>query len=79
MAVAAVAHIFVFSARPYHLVPASANSRVATEITEAMLKTQKGDEENPAGYEKTSVRESVQDIVVRGGHHVRSCFTFLST
>lgn len=78
MAVAALAHIFVFSAKPYHLVPASENSRIETEATQAMLKKHKGDEENPALYERTSVRESVQDIVVQGGHHVRSCFTFLS-
>ncbi|KAK1354957.1 Lazarus [Heracleum sosnowskyi] len=70
MAVAALAHVFVFSARPYHYLPTSENSRVATERTEAMLKTHKGDEKNPAVYEKTSVRESVQDIVVQGGHHV---------
>lgn len=72
MAVAAVAHVFVFSARPYHFLPASENSRIATKRAEAMLKTKKGDEENPAVYEKTSVRESVQDIFVQGGHHVRS-------
>lgn len=70
MAVAAIAHGFVFSARPYHFLPASGNSSVATQRTEAMLKTQKGHEENPAVYERTSVRESVQDIVVQGGHHV---------
>ncbi|KAL1825338.1 hypothetical protein DCAR_0313490 [Daucus carota subsp. sativus] len=70
MAVAALAHIFVFSAKPYHLVPASENSRIETEATQAMLKKHKGDEENPALYERTSVRESVQDIVVQGGHHV---------
>lgn len=79
MAVAAIAHTFVFSARPYHFLPASENSRVATERTEAMLKTRKGDERNPTAYERTSVRESVQDIVVQGGHHVRSRFTLLPT
>ncbi|KAK2982222.1 hypothetical protein RJ640_009154 [Escallonia rubra] len=79
MAIAAVAHVYVFSATPYHFLPASEYGKVATETTKAMLKIEEGDEEKPAVYEKretevkspgTSIKESVQDIVVEGGQHV---------
>lgn len=79
MALAAVAHVFVFPAKPYHFVPVSEHGKVATETTKAILKIEKGNKENPAVYEKTktkveapgtSVKESVQDIVVEGGQHV---------
>lgn len=79
MALAAVAHVFVFPAKPYHFVPVSKYGKVARETTKAMLKIEKGNKENPAVYEKTetkveaprtSVKESVQDIVVEGGQHV---------
>ncbi|XP_051113807.1 protein LAZ1 homolog 2-like isoform X2 [Andrographis paniculata] len=75
MAIAAVAHIFVFSARPYHYVPA----RVTTEETTAVLMTGEDNKKKPALLEKketeveapgTSVRESVHDIVVGGGQKV---------
>lgn len=79
MALAAVAHVFVFPAKPYHFVAVSEYGKVATETTKAMLKIEKGNKENPAVYEKTetkvetpgtSVKESIQDIVVEGGQHV---------
>ncbi|KAK3040342.1 hypothetical protein RJ639_026747 [Escallonia herrerae] len=79
MAIAAVAHVYVFSATPYHFLPASEYGKVATETTKAMLKIEEGDKEKPAVYEKketevespgTSIKESVQDIVVEGGQHV---------
>ncbi|KAK3034517.1 hypothetical protein RJ639_032506 [Escallonia herrerae] len=79
MAIAAVAHVYVFSATPYHFLPASEYGKVATETTKAMLKIEEGDEQKPAVYEKketevkspgTSIKESVQDIVVEGGQHV---------
>uniref|UniRef100_A0A5B7AIK7 Protein LAZ1 homolog 2 n=2 Tax=Davidia involucrata TaxID=16924 RepID=A0A5B7AIK7_DAVIN len=79
MAIAAVAHVFVFSAKPYHFLPASEYGKVTTQTTKAMLKLEEGDKEEPAVLEKTeteveapgtSVKESVQDIVVEGGQHV---------
>ncbi|XP_015572877.1 protein LAZ1 homolog 2 isoform X2 [Ricinus communis] len=79
MAIAAVAHVFVFSVEPYHYVPASAYGRVANETAKVDLKVEEGDEEKPAVLEKTepqveapgtSVTESVQDIVLQGGQSV---------
>lgn len=79
MAIAAIAHVYVFSAAPYHFLPPSEYGKVSTETTKAILKVEEGDEEKPAVYEKTetevealgtSVKESVQDIVVEGGQHV---------
>ncbi|PIM99907.1 putative seven transmembrane receptor - rhodopsin family [Handroanthus impetiginosus] len=79
MAIAAVAHIFVFSAKPYHFIPASQYGKITTQETTAMLKIEEGDKEKPALLEKreteieapgTSVKESVQDIVVEGGQKV---------
>lgn len=81
MAIAAIAHIFVFSTKPYRIVPPSHYTKVTTQETKAVLKVKEGDEENPALVEKketevrapgTSVKESVQDIVMEGGQKVRS-------
>lgn len=79
MAVAAVAHIFVFSAKPYQFLPAGGYGKVTThtQIDKTTLKIE--DEDKPAVLEKkvtevkapgTSLTESVQDIVVEGGQHV---------
>lgn len=79
MAIAAIAHIFVFSTKPYRIVPPSHYAKVTTQETKAVLKVKEGDEENPAIVEKketevkapgTSVKESVQDIVMEGGQQV---------
>lgn len=79
MAIAAVAHVFVFPAKPYHFVPLSGYGEVASETTKVKIEEGARDEENPDVYERTetkveapgtSVKESVQDIVVEGGHHV---------
>lgn len=85
MAVAAVAHVFVFSVKPYNFMPAPEYGKAATTETttsSSMLRTEEGDDEGkPSVYEKneteveapgTSVKESVQDIVVEGGQHVSS-------
>ncbi|XP_057967866.1 protein LAZ1 homolog 2 isoform X2 [Malania oleifera] len=78
MAIAAVAHIFVFSAKPYQFLPASHYGKVTAETTKAVLNLE-GDKEKPAVLEKTetqieapgtSVTESVRDIVLEGGQHV---------
>lgn len=78
MAIAAVAHVFVFSAEPYRYLLASEYRKVTTEkIKEAV--TIEGDKGKTVKLEKTetqlvapgtSITESVQDIVVEGGQHV---------
>ncbi|XAR67209.1 hypothetical protein NMG60_11013687 [Bertholletia excelsa] len=74
MAIAAVAHVFVFSAKPYHFM----SNSVTTKTSKAEVKVE-GDEEKSAVLKKTqtkveapgtSVKESIQDIVVEGGQHV---------
>lgn len=80
MAIAAVAHVFVFSAKPYHFVPASsAIGKVTEERIEATLDIDEEGEKKPAVLKesttqveapRTSVTESVQDIVVEGGQRV---------
>ncbi|XP_057985761.1 protein LAZ1 homolog 2 isoform X2 [Hevea brasiliensis] len=78
MAIAAVAHVFVFSAEPYHFIPASDQGRVTTKTTKAELNLKEDDEDNRVMLEKketwvssgTSVTESIQDIVLKGGQRV---------
>eukprot|EP00253_Pinus_taeda_P009920 PITA_09920 len=83
MAIAAAAHIFVFPAEPYRLMGENqASVRIRTVSAEA--ETQK-DYEKRRGKEKasvvrlfetnveglgTSIKESVQDVVIGGGEHV---------
>ncbi|KAK4266075.1 hypothetical protein QN277_027047 [Acacia crassicarpa] len=78
MAIAAVAHTCVFSAKPYYFLPASAYGKVTQETIEGSVKLNEG-EEKPAVLEETetqveapgtSITESVQDIVVEGGQRV---------
>lgn len=77
MAIAAVAHVFVFSTGPYHYITAYEYGKVTTETTKAEVKLEEGDA--PLRLEKTetkveapgtSITESVQDIVVDGGQRV---------
>lgn len=77
MAIAAVAHVFVFSAKPYHFVPAI--GKVTEERIEATLDIDEEGEKKAAVLKesttqveapRTSVTESVQDIVVEGGQRV---------
>ncbi|KAK2449821.1 hypothetical protein P8452_13540 [Trifolium repens] len=79
MAIAAVAHVFVFSTKPYNFLPASAHGKVKKETIEAKLDIDEGGEHKPAVLKetttqveapRTSVTESVQDIVVGGGQRV---------
>ncbi|KAL5768484.1 hypothetical protein ACOSP7_015032 [Xanthoceras sorbifolium] len=79
MAIAAAAHLFVFSVEPYRYLPASVHGKITTEETEEAVTIEEGDKEKPAVLEKketqieapgTSITESVQDIVVEGGQHV---------
>ncbi|ONH97546.1 hypothetical protein PRUPE_7G196000 [Prunus persica] len=77
MAIAAVAHMFVFSTAPYHYIWAYEYGKVTTETTKTKLKLEESD--TPTVFERketqvkapgTSVTESVQDIVVDGGQRV---------
>ncbi|PSS15453.1 hypothetical protein CEY00_Acc12944 [Actinidia chinensis var. chinensis] len=79
MAIAAVAHAFVFSAKPYQFLPASEYGKVTTQTTKEKLTLEEGDKEIQAVLERketeieapgTSVKESIQEIVVEGGQHV---------
>jgi len=81
MAIAAVAHVYVFPVEPYRFLPVSEYGKVTTETTKETLKLKEGDKEKSAVLEKTetnveapgtSVTESVQNIVVEGGQHVSS-------
>lgn len=79
MAIAAVAHVFVFSVDPYRYLPSSDVRKITTEKTKEAVIVDKGDGEKPGVLERTetgveapgtSITESVQDIVVEGGQHV---------
>jgi hypothetical protein len=81
MAIAAIAHVYVFSAEPYCFLPVSKYGKVTTETTKKELKLEQGHDEKLAVLERTetkaeasgtSVRESVQEIVLEGGQHVSS-------
>ncbi|XP_044463167.1 protein LAZ1 homolog 2 [Mangifera indica] len=78
MAIAAVAHMFVFSADPYRFRPAPEPGKLTTRSTEERLKLEEENKER-AVLEKTkiqieapgtSITESVQDIVIEGGQRV---------
>lgn len=78
MAIAAVAHIFVFSVEPYRYTPVSACG-VTKETVKGAVEVKKGKDKKPALVERTethveapgtSVTESVQDIVLEGGQRV---------
>ncbi|KAK4853442.1 hypothetical protein QYF36_009292 [Acer negundo] len=79
MAIAAVAHVFVFSVEPYRYLPVSEHGKVTAEKTKEAVTIEEGDKEKQAVLETTetqieapgtSITESVQDIVVEGGQHV---------
>lgn len=78
MAIAAIAHMFVFSADPYRFHPAPEPGKLTTRSTEERLKLEEENKEQ-AVLEKTkiqieapgtSIAESVQDIVIEGGQRV---------
>lgn len=78
MAIAAVAHIFVFSAEPYRYIPVSEYG-VTIETVKEAAEVKEGKEHKPTVVERTethveapgtSVTESVQDIVLEGGQRV---------
>lgn len=76
MAIAAVAHLFVFPAEPYHFIPISECGKITAETskkTEVKLDEGGGVVETKETHVEasgTSIKESVQDIVMDGGQHV---------
>ncbi|CAG7869786.1 unnamed protein product, partial [Brassica rapa] len=74
MAIAAVAHIFVFPVEPYHYIPVSECGKITrTKTTEVKLDEGGGVVEKKETHVEasgTSIKESVQDIVMDGGQHV---------
>ncbi|KAH7656497.1 Organic solute transporter subunit alpha/Transmembrane protein 184 [Dioscorea alata] len=81
MAIAAIAHIFVFSPEPYRYLPVSEDGNVTTSVdSKAKRKLEEDDgEEKPAIVEETethveapgtSITESVHDVFIGGGETV---------
>ncbi|KAK9102417.1 hypothetical protein Sjap_019671 [Stephania japonica] len=79
MAVAAVAHIFVFSAKPYRYLPVSPQGEAISHAAKTTIMLEKDAKDKAAAIEQvdthveapgTSVTESVQDIVLVGGKRV---------
>ncbi|KQK21329.1 protein LAZ1 homolog 2 isoform X3 [Brachypodium distachyon] len=81
MAVAAIAHAFVFGVEPYHHIPALDHRDIISEKSKMDVKVNVNDGGNgtPSTVEQkethvktpgTSIKESVQDVVLGGGHHV---------
>lgn len=80
MAIAAIAHIFVFSTKPYNIVTVTEFGRISTQTEKKIVSIkEEGKEKGPAMIEKTeteikapgtSITESVQDIVMEGGQQV---------
>ncbi|KAL1192337.1 LAZ1-like protein 2 [Cardamine amara subsp. amara] len=74
MAIAAVAHLFVFPAEPYHYIPISECGKITSETSKEEVKLDEGGlvetTETHVEASGTSIKESVQDIVIDGGQHV---------
>ncbi|XP_006651488.2 protein LAZ1 homolog 2 isoform X1 [Oryza brachyantha] len=81
MAIAAVAHAFVFSVEPYHHTPLPEHEEITCEESKLEVKVDSTNDNNgtPTTIEEkethveapgTSIKESVQDVVIGGGHHV---------
>ncbi|PKU85924.1 hypothetical protein MA16_Dca001755 [Dendrobium catenatum] len=80
MAVAAIAHIYVFPAKPYQFMQVSPCGKVTSMQTIAKANLENKEkkptivEQKKACFEApgTSITESVQDMVIGGGEHVSS-------
>ncbi|KAL6650116.1 hypothetical protein ACP70R_014340 [Stipagrostis hirtigluma subsp. patula] len=81
MAAAAIAHAFVFTVEPYQHIPVVDHGKVTCEENRMEVKVDVNNDSNstPTTIEKeethveapgTSIKESVQDVVLGGGHHV---------
>ena len=79
MAIAAIAHAFVFGVEPYKRIPLPELGGFSRHESKMELKVDVGGNGTPTTLEQkethvktpgTSIRESVQDVVLGGGHHV---------
>ena len=81
MAIAAIAHAYVFTVDPYLHIPTLNHGKVKCEESKMEVKVDVNDDRNstPTTVKQkdthveapgTSIKESVQDIVLVGGHHV---------
>lgn len=80
MAIAAVAHVYVFPAEPYQFLPVSEYGKVTSVEAKTEVKVNEEDAEGKPAVVKqtemrveapgTSITESVQDVVLGGGEHV---------
>jgi hypothetical protein len=82
MAIAAIAHAFVFGVEPYKRISSSAHGEFSHQESKMEVKVDVnfGGNGMPTTVEQkethvktpgTSIRESVQDVVLGGGHHVK--------
>ncbi|TVU46611.1 hypothetical protein EJB05_06156 [Eragrostis curvula] len=83
MAIAAIAHAFVFTVEPYQHIPILDHEKITCKESKLEVKVDVNDDNSrtPTAIEQkethveapgTSIRESVQDVVLGGGHHVNS-------
>lgn len=81
MAIAATAHAYVFTVEPYQHIPVPDHGEVTCEKSKVEAKLDVNDDASstPTTIEQqetrveapgTSIRESVQDVVLVGGQHV---------
>ncbi|KAK9697317.1 hypothetical protein RND81_08G029500 [Saponaria officinalis] len=79
MAIAAIAHTYVFSVKPYNYIPSSEYGKISAHTEKTVVDMEEGKDKGPTVIEKTetevkapgtSIKESVQDIVVEGGQKV---------
>ncbi|CAN6324955.1 unnamed protein product [Urochloa humidicola] len=81
MAIAAIAHAYVFTVEPYQYIPVLDHGKVTCEESKMEVKVDVNNDNNstPTTVKQkdthvealgTSIRESVQDVVLVGGHHV---------
>lgn len=83
MAIAAVAHVYVFPVEPYRYLPVAEYGEVTSIETKAKVEVDEDAAGKPAIVEETEVRveapgtsitESVQDVFLVGGEHVSSFY-----
>jgi hypothetical protein len=81
MAIAAIAHAYVFTVEPYQHIPVPGHGRITCEESKMEAKVDVNDDRSstPTTIKQedthvkapgTSIKESVQDVVLVGGHHV---------
>ena len=81
MAIAAIVHAYVFTVDPYQHIPVLDHGKVTCEESKMEVKVDVNDDRSstPTTVKQkdthvespgTSIKESVQDVVLVGGHHV---------